>query len=138
MRRKALVGAAVVLIAVFVGYQFTGSDSDGIEEGKVYALAATYKAAIKGSPLEGRVFDFADRNLPRVSILVPVRDERGVAIVKENPQLPPSTIRKVRVRVSRKELEGVVYPAYEYIEWQYHAAKVEIQSVTPVVTPKKN
>jgi hypothetical protein len=136
MKRKFWVGA-LLLVALVVGYQFIGSDSDGIEEGKTYALAATYKAAIKGSSLEGRVFDFADRNLPRVSILVPVKDERGVAIVRENSNLPPSSVRKVRVQVTRKELEGVVYPGYEYIEWQYHAATVEIQNVTPLVTPKK-
>lgn len=83
------------------------------------------------------MFDFADRNLPRVSIAVPAKDERGIELVKLNPNLPKSTVRKNLVRVPKRELEGVVYPAYKYVLWEYNLATVEIQGIDPPVIPKR-
>ena len=120
-RRRFAIAGAIVIVFAFVlgGAYFMTADSDGIVEGKVYGLAYTYKTDIKGSTVEGRVFDFADRNLPRTSILVPVRDARGIPLAREVDTMAPSTIRKMRVRVSAVKVEGVLYPAYEYVEWQY-------------------
>lgn len=125
--------ALVALISVITMH----SDGDDIEEGKVYALAYTYKSDIKGSNLQGRVFDFADRNLPRPSILVPVRDERGIELVREYTNMAPSTVRKMRVRIREKVIEGVKYPAYEYVEWQFRFATREVQDHVPTVIPRK-
>ena len=138
-RRKFTITGIAVIVFAFVlgGAYFMTADNDGIEEGKVYALAYTYKANLKGSSIEGRVFDFADRNLPRTSILVPVRDARGIALVREVETMTPSTIRKMRIRVPAVKVEGVLYPAYEYVEWQYRLGTREPQSVVPTVIPKK-
>ncbi|MBP9822343.1 MAG: hypothetical protein KBC81_02800 [Candidatus Pacebacteria bacterium] len=138
--QKLVRAAATLALVLVLGFAYTSwvsSDSDGIKEGQVYALAYTYKTTIKGSSVEGRVFDFADRNLPRTSILVPVQDGHGIFLTKENPSLPESTVRKMRVRVPMIKIEGVTYPGYEYVEWQYHLGTTATQSVVPTVIPRK-
>jgi hypothetical protein len=110
---------------------------DGIEVGKVYALAYTYKATMKGSGTPVRVFDFADRNLPRASITAPLSDSRGMPLVRENTSLPPSSIRKVVGRVPTSKVERVTYPGYSYVLWEYHLSVTGPQSVIPVITPSK-
>lgn len=137
LSRKGKVAVGVVVILIIAAIPFMRSDSDGIEDGKTYALAMTYKTTIKNGNVEGRVFDFADRNLPRTSILVPIRDERGVELVKEVDSMAPSTVRKVRIRVPRTVIEGVTYPAYEYVQWQFRYATREVQQHVPTVTPRQ-
>lgn len=132
------MGVVVVLVVALIGamtsYFFGG---DGFVANRTYAIAYSYKATIKGGGPAARVFDFADRNLPRTSIVVPLRDDRGMPLVTENPNLPPSTVRKVVGIVPTREVEGVTYPGYSYVEWQYHLGVAEPQSVVPVVTPSK-
>ena len=113
------------------------SGNDGIEVGRTYALAMSYKSTMKGSGAPSRVFDFADRNLPRTSIAVPLSDARGMPLVRENRNLPPSTVRKVRGSVPTMWVEGVRYPGYSYVEWQYHFGTEAVQSVIPTITPAK-
>lgn len=143
-RRSRVVPAAIIVgIVIFVfvlGVQMFSGPDDGIENGKNYRLAATYKVRIEytaGKTIPGRVFDFADRNLPRTSIAVPMEDTRGVPLVRINSKLPPSTVRKMFVQVPQQVVEGVVYPAYEYVLWEYSTASVEIQHIEPPVVPKR-
>ena len=140
MRAKNFVIAGIILAVVLVafsGAHFITADNDGIVEGQVYALAYTYKAVVKGSGLEGRVFDFADRNLPKPSLFVPARDARGISLIRENTTLPPGTVRKMRIRVPTMKIEGVTYPGYTYVELQYHLGTREPQSIVPTVIPKR-
>lgn len=141
-RRSPLVPAAIIGVAVVVvvllGVQIFSGPDDGIEDGKNYRLAATYKVQIEYAPnrkVPGRVFDFADRNLPRTSIAVPTADDRGIPLISVNPNLPKSMVRKTRVQVPSREIEGVIYPAYEYVLWEYNTASVEIQHIEPPVVP---
>ena len=127
-----IAGTVIVLGAIALGEMF---HDDGIEPGKTYALAYTYKATVKGVPY--RVFAFKDRNLPRTDIAVPVQDERGMALVRENPNLPPSTIRKIIAMVPTRRVEGVTYPGYTYVLWEYRMSVKEPQGVVPEITPRK-
>ncbi len=131
-----MVGLIVfIAIAVVVPWFIVGR-GDGIEAGKVYGLAYSYKATLKGG-MPARVFDFADRSLPRTSIVVPLVDDRDMPLVRENLNLPASTVRKVIGSVPTRRVEGVTYPGYTYVEWQYHLTVVGPQSVVPTVTPSK-
>ncbi|MBI2062598.1 MAG: hypothetical protein HYT64_02830 [Candidatus Yanofskybacteria bacterium] len=134
----ATIGACFLAAFVVVGstYLLFGRSGDGIEAGKTYALAYTYKATLKGGG-PARVFDFADRNLPRTSVIVPLNDDRGMPLVEEISSMPPSTVRKVVASVSTRVIEGVTYPGYTYVVWQYHLSVVGPQSVVPEVIPSK-
>src|SRR3989344_8551272 len=139
-RRWFPVACVVAILVMGLGIRMFSGPDDGIEEGKAYKLAATYKVQIEYAPknlVPGRVFDFADRNLPRTSIAVPMADDRGIALVMPNPKLPQSTVRKSRVQVPKRVVEDVVYPAYEYVLWEYNLSNVEIQSIDPPVVPKR-
>lgn len=140
-RIGVLVAMLCVVAAAFVfGPRLFSGPDDGIQNDKLYRLAATYRARIEYAPgktLPGRVFDFADRNLPRTSILVPVRDDRGVELVKINPGLPAGMLRKVIVQVPERIVEGVRYPAYTYPQWEYSPNVLEIQHVEPPVIPRR-
>lgn len=131
--------AFAVLVAVLGLAWYFWPTGDGIENGKEYALAYSYKAILKTSKGrlvgDGRVFDFADRNVPRTSIPVPLYDERGL-LVRENSFLKPSTARKMRMRVMAKVVEGVEYPGYEYVVWEYNFSHVTNQTHIPVVIVK--
>lgn len=131
--------AVILTVVVLVGYKWLSSDSDGIQVGKNYQLAYSFLTDIKTSQgtIPGRQFDFADRNLPRTSIIVPVRDERGIVIARENYDLPPSTIRKVQGHIPAKTIEGVTYPAYDYTAWEYHFSVKAPQEIIPTVTPHR-
>lgn len=132
-----IVFGAVLIIGVT--YLFSGVN-DGIELGRDYPLAYTYLTHIKQNDqrtIDGRIFDMADRSLPKPSILVPLRDERGVALTMPNASLKPNTIRKVKIDVPEKTIEGTLYPAYSYIQWQYNTSSSEVQTVIPTVTPAK-
>ena len=141
MTRGRIVDSSVLIIAFVTilgtfGFLFWNLSYDGIEAGKTYALAYTYKVTIKGEG-PGRVFDFADRSLPRTSVVVPLRDRRGMSLVEENSAMPPSTVRKVVVSVPTRVVEGVTYPGNTYVVWQYHLSVKSEQSVVPTVTPRK-
>jgi len=123
---------ALVAIMVLIGL----GRGDGIEPGKTYALAYSYKATIKGGT-PARVFDFSDRSLPRTSVVVPLRDDRGMPLVEEISSMPQSTVRKVVASVPTRTVEGVTYPGYTYVVWQYHLSVVGSQSVVPEVIPGK-
>ena len=137
--RKFDAFAASILIALVVFivgfFIFFPKGGDGIEISKNYALAYTYKATLKGGT-PARVFDFADRNLPRLSVVVPLADERGMTLVRENRNLPPSTVRKVVGRVPTSVVESVTYPGYDYVLWEYHMSVKAPQSVVPEITPR--
>lgn len=138
MTRNRIVSVGII-VSVFGGvavFGFWGRRGDGIEVGKTYALAYTYKATIKGGG-PGRVFDFVDRNLPRTSVVVPIRDDRGMPLVEETPSMPPSSVRKIVASVPTRVVEGVTYPGYTYVVWQYNLGVKEPQSVVPTVTPSK-
>ena len=128
------VGMLIAIVATLGALIFGGGD--GIEAGKTYALAYTYKATIKGEG-PARVFDFADRSLPRTSVVVPLRDRRGMPLVEENSSMSPSTVRKIEARVPTRVVEGVRYPGYTYVVWQYNLSVKSEQSVVPTVTPSK-
>ena len=128
------VGMLIAIVATLGALIFGGGD--GIEAGKTYALAYTYKATIKGGG-QARVFDFADRSLLRTSVVVPLSDDRGMPLVRENTSLPVSTVRKIEASVPTRVVEGVTYPGYNYVEWQYHLSVVGPQSIIPVVKPSK-
>lgn len=110
------VGVVVILTAVA---------SDGIVEWKVYGINATYLNDA------GRQFDFKDRNVAHGSIVVPLTDERGTPLVREDRKLPPSTVVKAHIYVKVRVMEKVVYPAHDYIEWRYNTATVQPQ-VKPI------
>ena len=137
---EVLSALTVLMVSIVgLGIWISSDDGDGIEEGKNYRLAATYKVRIEYAPgktIPGRVFDFADRNLPRTSVAVPVEDARGIALVRQNSNLPKSTVRKSRIRVLKQVVDDVVYPAYEYVLWEYSTAIVEVQNIDPPVIPK--
>ena len=130
------VGMLIAIVATLGALIFGGGGGDGIENNKVYALAFTYKATIKGGG-PARVFDFADRSLPRTSVVVPLRDRRGMPLVEETSAMPPSTVRKVVASVPTRVVEGVTYPGYTYVVWQYNLRVKSEQSVVPTVTPSK-
>lgn len=141
MSRNKIAGIGMVTLA-FLGFSlvvlglFGRGRGDGIEAGRAYALAYTYKVTIKGGG-PGRVFDFADRSLPRTSIVVPLYDDRGMPLVRENQSLPPSTVRKVIASVPTRKMEGVTYPGYTYVLWEYNLGVKEPQSVVPTITPNR-
>lgn len=122
-----IVAVVFGVISPFLAY-FIG---DGIVEDKVYAINATYKTAA------GRQFDFKDRNIAHGSITVPLADERGIPLVREDRKLPPSTVVKMHIYVKARVMEKVKYPAHDYIEWHYNLATVEPQVNTPSVTLRK-
>jgi hypothetical protein len=134
-------GMGVVLLVLFGANRLLSTPDDGIPVGQELKLAATYLVEIeqgKGkAPIEGRVFDFADRNLPRTSLTVPETDPRGARIVYLDTQMPASTLKKVIVTVEARTIEGVNYPAYTYPQFRYNRGTVEIQSIKPRVIPKK-
>src|SRR3989338_8516815 len=118
-KKDAILVITLVAIAAILGTVLAIMTSgDGFEEGKSYTLAYTYLSDIKGVGA-GRTFDFADRNLPRTSIVVPLKDARG-PLVFENPNLRGGTVIKKRIKVSKRVIEGVEYPAYEYIIWEFN------------------
>ncbi len=131
-----LIIGCIVTAMVLIVLAFRNFGGDGIETGRTYALAYSYKAVIKGGTT-ARVFDFANRSFPRTSIVVPLYDDRGMPLVRENSDLPPSSVRKIVASVPTRTVEGVTYPGYTYVEWQYHLSVVGPQSVVPVVTPSK-
>ena len=133
--RSSVIFALIAICGLFGFLMFLGVRGDGIPAGKIYGLGYTYKATVKGVP--SRVFDFKDRNLPEKSIIVPLRDDRGLALVRENTSLPPSTVRKVVGRVRTRVVEGVTYPGYDYTLWEYHMRVSRRQSVVPEMTPRK-
>lgn len=137
--RFAIVGLLAVVLGFLavtaIVFNF-GRSGDGIETGKTYALAYTYKVTIKGGG-PGRVFDFADRSLPRTSIVAPVRDDRGMPLIEEISSMPPSSVRKIVASVPTRVVEGVTYPGYTYVVWQYNLGVKEPQSVIPEVKPRK-
>ena len=127
--------AGIVTLAMGIGLALAiMNNGDGFEEGKSYALAYTYLSDIKGVGA-GRTFDFADRNLPRVSIVVPLEDARG-PLVFENPNLKPGTVMKKRIKVAKRVIEGIEYPAYEYVIWGFNFNLKTKQEFIPMVTPK--
>jgi hypothetical protein len=136
LKWAAICGVAILAI---LGTARLFSTTDGIETGKNYRLAASFGVDITQGKdkIPGRQFDFADRNLPQTSIVVPETDERGVKIAVFDTNLPPSTVKKVMVNVPERQIEGVKYPAYSYPQWRYNMGTVEIQSVRPTVVPKK-
>jgi hypothetical protein len=131
----------VVLLVALGASKLLSNPGDGIEVGKQLKLAATYKVDIdqgKGkAPISGRVFDFADRNLPRTSLTVPESDPRGARIVYLDTSLPAATLTKVIVNVEARKIEGVDYPAYSYPQFRYNTGTVEIQTIKPLVIPKR-
>lgn len=136
--------AAVAVLLAFLGWYFwpEGGNGGAIEEGKSYALAYSYKVYVKESAEaktveEGRIFDFADRNIPRSGIPVPISDGRNF-LVRENLGLSPSTARKIRERVRARVWEGVKYPGYEFVVWEYNFAHTTNQTHVPTVVLKKD
>lgn len=136
-QRNLFVGVLVAIVVIVMGIRYVNSDGDGIVEGQEYGLAMTYKSVVEETGEDARVFDFSDRNLPRTSILVPMRDERGIPLVVENPEMTPSTVRKIRVQVPKRVVEDVVYPAYEYVRWEFRFSTREVQGHVPNVTPRR-
>lgn len=128
------VGLGLLLFAAWLA--FRSDESSRIEDGKEYALAYSYLVDFDTGG-RGRVFDFSDRNLPRTSIVVPLADERG-PLTRTNSALPPSTARKVREKVTARVIEGVEYPGYEYVMWEYNFTHATNQTHIPTVTPKKD
>jgi hypothetical protein len=139
--KTGLVFAVFLAITLLWLGMKTFSSSDDIPLGKELKLAAMYHVEIengKGKPtISGRMFDFADRTLPRTSIAVPERDPRGAQIVYLDQTLPPATLKKVMVNVEARKIEGVEYPAYSYPQFRYNTGSVEIQTVRPVVVPRQ-
>jgi hypothetical protein len=140
MKAGVLVAVIAVIVLVWQGMK-TFSNSDGIPVGKELKLAAMYHVEIengKGKPtIPGRMFDFADRTMPRTSIAVPERDPRGAQIIYLDQNLPPATLKKVIVNVEARKIEGIEYPAYSYPQFRYNTGSVEIQTVRPVVVPRQ-
>jgi len=149
MKVNAAAHPTILALALFAGlfggtWLFSGPD-DGIKFDTDYDLAVTYAVSIAacdadlaapGNLTPGRVFDMADRSLPKPSILVPERDGRGVPLVRHDPGLEPGKLRKVMRSVDGRTVEETYYPAYEYLEWQFNPRReLEIQLPTPVVKP---
>ncbi len=139
---KAAMVLGLVVLVFFVGFFLArSSDRSTIEEWKVYKLGYTYLANLdlndgKGGTEAARVFDFSDRNLPERSIIVPLADANSIPLVERNPKLPASSIRKVRIRVAGRTIEGVEYPAYEFVRWEFNPGTTETQSVVPKMKPR--
>ncbi|MBI2057557.1 MAG: hypothetical protein HYT63_01040 [Candidatus Yanofskybacteria bacterium] len=127
-----IVGSGIVIALSYI-------NSDGFEEGKNYALAYTYLSDIRvpgRGVVAGRTFDFADRNLPRNSIVVPLSDERG-RLCWEDPLLAPGTVRKSRFYVQEQRVEGITYPGYWVVVWRFNFNTKSEQKHIPTVIPKK-
>ncbi|MDP3697221.1 MAG: hypothetical protein Q8R55_04305 [Candidatus Taylorbacteria bacterium] len=110
-----------------------------IEEGVPYSLGYTYLADLEvgdGQLERARVFDFSDRNLPEKSIIVPLVDANGIPLVRRNADLPINTVQKVRIQVPGRTVEGVAYPAYEFVRWEFNPSTTETQSIVPVIKPQ--
>ena len=130
-------GIALFFGAIIVIW-FMSPVGDGFEEGKEYALAYTYLSYIKmpdETTIQGRTFDFADRNLPRTSVVVPLRDSNGLLVLENRSK--PGTVTKFRRKVPKRIIDGVTYPAYEYIFWGFSFNLKSEQEFIPLVIPKK-
>lgn len=143
--------ATVVVAIIAVGglINVFSDPDDGVEYDKVYGLAKSFPVEMEmpnGAAIPGRQFDFADRNVPVTSIVVPDKDPRGVPVVvwdnsltlmKTKAGKPMGVVRKVLVKVMAREIEGEPYPAYEYPQWRYRLAYVDEAIHTPRVIPKR-
>lgn len=135
-------GLAIIvtcLTGLIVG--LTDFSRSAIEEGVPYSLGYTYLVDLEYGDGEGisqraRVFDFADRNLPEKSIVVPLEDANGILLVKRNSELPVNSVQKVRIKIADRNIEGVVYPAYEFVRWEFNPGTTEAQSVVPKMKPR--
>ncbi len=141
------VALGVVLIVFFVGFFLARSNErPGIEEGQEYSFGYTYVADMRrpevvddqseGGTERVRVFDFSDRNFPEKSIIVPLDNGNGVPVLVLNPALSPNTIILMRVRLSQRMIDGVTYPDYEFLRWEYNVGKQEPQSIIPTLKPR--
>ena len=134
--RLALLCVVAVLVLVGFGVLVMSDPGDGIEEGKDYALASVLQSQDK----EGREYvliHLADRNLPKPSFSQRLKDVAGNDVVKENPTLQLSTLRKVRIRVPSQKTEDGILPAYEFIQYQYRMTHKEPQVNIPTIVPKR-
>lgn len=139
MSQRAKAGAFVVAAILVVGgfgAWVMSEPNDGIEEGKDYALASVLQATDKTGK-EFALIHLADRNLPTASFSQYVKDAAGNDVVKENPNLQPSTLRKVRIRVPSQKTEDGILPAYEFIQYQYRMTFKEPQAHIPTIVPKR-
>lgn len=107
-----------------------------IENGKVYAISDSKLVdyPTKRGMTRMRKFDFTERGEIK-SILVPLADSAGFSIVRENPQLPPGTLRKSRVKAEILEIEGERYGGYEVTVFEYNLKHKEPQSFVPTYKP---
>ena len=144
MQNKSGVAAIIiglVLLVFFVGFFLARSNRPEIEEGKVYKLGYTYKAELpiggtSSGTVEARVFDFQDRNMPEKSIIVPLFYGNGVQMIKLDNFLPEGTVQLERVKFSGGNIDGVEYPAFEFLRWKYNPGITEPQSVVPKMKPR--
>ncbi|MEK7645617.1 MAG: hypothetical protein AAB374_00705 [Patescibacteria group bacterium] len=127
-----LVGFLLAGLIIIIGVALTTADGDGITDNKVYVINATYEVDDGAA----RQFDFKDRNVAKGSITV-LTKHGGIRTVVFDPKLPPSTVVKQHVYVPEKVREGTVQPAYNYIEWRWNAAVLEVQRTTPTVISRK-
>lgn len=131
--------ACILAVVAFVLRTMGGAVASTIEEGVPYGIGYSYLADLDmgdGQVERARVFDFADRNLPERSLVVPLKDLNNVPLVVANFELPVGTVQKVRIMIAERSIEGVVYPAYEFVRWEYRFETTEKQSVVPVLKPR--
>lgn len=148
-RRWFPVACVVAILVMGLGIRMFSGPDDGVEYDKVYGLAKSFPVEMEmpnGAAIPGRQFDFADRNVPVTSIVVPDKDSRGVPVVVWDESLtlmktkdgkPMGVVRKVLVKVLAREIEGEPYPAYEYPQWRYHLAYADEPIHTPRIIPKR-
>ena len=54
-------------------------------------------------------------------MIVPEKDPNGIVNnFREDGSIPASSVRKDRVKVLGRTIEGTNYPGYEFLEWRYH------------------
>lgn len=136
----SLAGVGVVALSALL----LSGPGDGFEEGKNYGLAKTYPVKIEvglGKTILGRQFDFTDANVGNGGVVrVPEKDPVGrLNVFREDDSLPVSTVRKDRVKVPGRTIDGVSYPAYEFIEWRFrmrYREFVDLDNI-PMVKPKR-
>jgi hypothetical protein len=134
----ATIAIAVVVVGPGVSLDFITSTvsaftADEFEYGKSYGLVSVKKVQFSGGN-EGMAFEFADRNLPRTSIVVPFRlpnDPIEFPMVVEDKTLPPGTAVPKAIRRGVQKFDGISYTGFVFPQWRYNPDIPEMPTIAP-------
>src|SRR3989338_1590611 len=118
--RWFLWATLVFAVAILIPAVLFPGPTDGVEEGKTYGLAKTFPVKIEVAPgrtIPGRQFDLTDRGVGIGYVIVSEKDTNGIVNnFREDGSIPASSVRKDRVKVLGRTIEGTNYPGYEFLE----------------------